>query len=226
MAELLPQNLSLFRDLPDHDWQWIRARLRHRPLREGEVVFCKGDTEGTTYIITSGRVKICVTTPDGRESVLAILAPGDCFGELAALDGEPRSADAVAMEDTEVWRLAKEDFSSLVERSPHFARRLIAVLTRRLRETDQHFTDLVFFDLFARVARKLLELADAQGMDTAQGVEIPFRLTQQELANLVGSTRESVNKALRFYSDRGHIISRGRRITVVSRSGLERHLPL
>lgn len=225
MVELFSQNLPLFKDLPEPDWQWVRGRLRRRSLREGEVVFYKGDTEGTFFLITSGRVKICVTTPDGRESVIAILSPGDCFGELAALDGEPRSADAVAMEDTEAWCLAKEDFSGLLERSPRLARQIIAVLARRLRETDEHFTDLVFFDVFGRVARKLLELADSQGVTTPRGVEIPFRLTQQDLANLVGTTRESVNKALRFYSNRGYIKVGGGRINIVSRSGLERRLP-
>lgn len=193
-------------------------------LREGEVAFCKGDTDSTIFLIGSGRVKICVTTPDGRESVIAILSSGDCFGELAALDNEPRSADAVAMEDTTAWRLAQEDFIALLERSPSFARRLISLLALRLRATDEHYTDMVFFDVFGRVARKLLELADSQGVATPRGVEISFRLTQQDLANLTGTTRESVNKAMRFYRDRGYIASRGHYITIVSRSGLERRV--
>jgi len=222
MSESLFESLALFGDLPDHDRQWLQGKLRRRSLRDGETVFCKGDTETTIYLIITGRVKICVTTPDGRESVIAILSPGDCFGELAALDGEPRSADAVAMEDSAVWCLAGEDFSELLDRSPQFSRRLIAVLTRRLRDTDKQTTDLVFFDVFGRVARKLLQLADSHGVNTPRGIEIPFRLTQQDLANLIGSTRESVNKALRFYRERGYISLRGIRVTIVSRSGLER----
>lgn len=224
MAELLPQDLPLFRGLSADDWQWLRGRFHRRYFREGELVFSKGDTESTTFLIASGRVKICVSSPDGRESVIAILSPGDCFGELAALDGEPRSADAVAMEDTLAWCLEKQDFSVLLDRSPYFARRLIAILTRRLRETDQHFTDLIFFDVFGRVASKLLELSESQGVNTPRGTEIPFRLTQQDLANLIGATRESVNRALRFYRDRGYISLRGQRITIISRSGLERRL--
>lgn len=226
MAESRPRNLALFKDFPDSDWEWLHGKLRRRYLREGEIIFCKGDEDATTFIIVSGRVKICVTTPEGRESVIAILSEGDCFGELAALDGEPRSADAVAIEDSVVWCLVREDFSDLMERSPQFSRRLIAILARRLRDTDKYLTDLVFYDVFERVARKLLQLADSQGVETSLGTEIPFRMTQQELANLIGSTRESVNKALRFYRECGFILLRGHRIIITSRSGIEKRLPL
>lgn len=224
VPDALPPNLPMFSDLPDDDRQWLQPRLRRRILREGDVVFYKGDVNATFFVIASGRMKMCVTTRDGRETVIAILSPGDCFGELAALDSEPRSADAIAMEETVAWYLDREDFVALLERSHAFARRLISTLTRRLRATDEHLTDMIVFDVFARLALKLLELADSQGVATARGIEIPFRLTQQDLANLIGTTRESVNKALRFYRDRGYITSRRHIITIVSRSGLERRI--
>ena len=168
----------------------------------------------------TGQVKIVLYAEDGRESMIAIMSPGDCLGELAVLDGEPRSATAVALEPATLWYLHRGEFLSSIKRHPDLAQKIITLLTRRLRQTDEQLGDLVFFDVFSRVAKRLLELAASHGRPTDSGTVISLSMTQQELANLVGASRESVNKALRLYRSQGYISVGKQRIVVHDLKGL------
>jgi CRP/FNR family transcriptional regulator/CRP/FNR family cyclic AMP-dependent transcriptional regulator len=220
------RSVPLFQGLDSSSFDLLEARMRGRVFREEETIFHRDDVGNALYVIRSGRVKIRLTAEDGRETVLAILSSGDCFGELAVLDGEPRSADAVAMERTETLVLTRDDFLAALEHSATLAKRVIVLLSQKLRQTNEQLADLVFYDVHGRVAKRLLELAAAHGVRRPEGVQIAIPLTQQELAQLVGATRESVNRVLRYYAGRGYIAVANQRITILKPEGLRRQLGL
>ncbi|MCC6315391.1 MAG: Crp/Fnr family transcriptional regulator [Thermomicrobiales bacterium] len=218
--------VPLFEGLDQHSLEILEGRMRGRVFREEETIFHREDIGNALYVIRNGRVKIRLTAEDGRETVLAILSPGDCFGELAVLDGEPRSADAVAMERTDTLMLTRDDFLGALDQSPALAKRIIVLLSQKLRQTNEQLSDLIFYDVHGRVAKRLLELAAAHGVQRADGIQIGIPLTQQELANMVGATRESVNRVLRYYAGRGFIKVANQRITIIKPEGLRRQLGL
>ncbi len=193
------------------------ANLRVRRYKKSDSVFHQGDPGDSLYIIESGSVKIVLPSPDGQEdAIIATLGRGEFFGELALLDGEPRSADAVAKEDTALLVLERDDFLAFLDRSPEVATKLLAALSRRLRRTDQLVQDAAFLDVPARLARALLQLSESP--EAATG------LTQSELAAMVGASRESVNRWLQFYRRRGLIDSASGSIRVLQPEELRRHI--
>ena len=218
------QKTALFAPLGSDDLQKVTKCALHRTFRENELIFHEDDPPGPVYVIQSGRVKIGVTSSEGKETLLAYLSPGDCFGELSALDGLPRSADAIAVEPTGTLYFHREDFVSLATSVPRLALQLFRQLGRKLRVTDQFVADLVFFDVQNRVARRLLEMVDQFGVKTEDGIEIPIAMTQQDLANMVGATREMVNRTVSFYRMRGVLKQRGSRFVIMSRRGLEQDI--
>jgi CRP-like cAMP-binding protein len=201
-ATTLPE-VALFGGLTEDERAAFVARLRRRRHRKGTTVFLYGETGRDLYVIESGSVKICMTTADGKEITLAMLGPGEFFGELALLDGEPRSSDAVVMEDSQLLLLERADFIRFMEEHPSVAHRLIEVLSRRLRNNNELVQDAAFFDVAARLARVILRLADSVGHKDGDGITISKRLTQSDLAGMIGTTRESVNKWLTFYQRQG-----------------------
>jgi CRP-like cAMP-binding protein len=197
--------VPLFAELSADELAGLEACLRRRRCSKGEVIFLQGDPGTSLYIIESGRVKIVLTSPDGKEVILNILGPSDFFGDLALLDGEPRSADAVALEAGQLLLLQRDDFLGFVETNPGVATKLLAVLSRRLRRNAQLLQDAAFLDVPGRLARVILELAESEGQPGRPGVAISARLTQTELAGMIGASRESVNKWLGSYERRGLI---------------------
>ena len=224
-ARLLAQ-VPLFAALTAEELAGLAALLSRRRYAKGEVIFHQGDAGTALYIVEEGGVKIVLGSEEGKEVILALLGRGDFFGELALLDGEPRSADAVARDATQLLALRRDDFLRFVLDKPRVAASLLAVLSRRLRRTDQLVHDAAFLDVRGRLARVLLELAEAQGRPEPAGVAaggtfpvgaaaatvvLAARLTQGELAEMVGATRESINKWLGFYTRRGVLrFERGR----------------
>ncbi|MBW7851984.1 MAG: Crp/Fnr family transcriptional regulator [Rhodospirillales bacterium] len=184
------------------------------------VIFQRGDPGDGMMAVVRGRVKICNHSADGKELVLNILKPGDVFGEIALLDGEPRTADAVAMETCELLILERRHFLPFLDRHPRVAQRLLAVLCQRLRRTSTHFEDAIFLDVPARLARALLQLASAFGIPAKAGVCIDLKLSQQQLGSVVGVTRESVNKYLGEWQKAGWIAIRNGYITVADAASL------
>jgi CRP/FNR family cyclic AMP-dependent transcriptional regulator len=213
-ATSVVSTLVLFRGLAADERDALLPRLRRRTFRAGATVFMRGDPGRDLYIIESGSAKICLTTEDGKEITLAMLGAGEFFGELALLDGEPRSSDAVAMELTQCLLLERNAFLQFIEERPRVAHRIMEVLSRRLRDNNQLVQDAAFFDVSARLARVILRLADSVGHVDAGGVTIGRRLTQLELAGMVGTTRESINKWLGHYEREGLIERHGGLITV------------
>jgi CRP/FNR family transcriptional regulator, cyclic AMP receptor protein len=188
-----------------------------RPQRheKDHVIFNEGDAGTAWYMIVKGRVKISKSSPDGKERTLVLLGPGDVFGELALIDGEPRSADAVVAEDSELLVVSREEFLTFVMDQPQVAMSLLVVLSQRLRHTNLLVHDAAFFDVRGRLARVLLELARGEGETEPGGALMCPQLTQSELASMVGVTRESINKWLRSYERSGTVTRRHGRLVVL-----------
>jgi len=199
-------------------------RLRRRRYRKGVTVFLHGDPGRDLYVIESGSIKICMTTADGKEITLAILGAGEFFGELALMDGEPRSSDAVTMEDCQFLLLERAEFMQFVGEHPSVAHRIIEVLSRRLRDNNELVQDAAFFDVAARLARVILRLADSVGTRDGDAITISRRLTQNDLAGMIGTTRESVNKWLAFYERQRLVERRGGLIRVLDPEGLRKRI--
>ncbi len=201
--------VPLFSDVRAEELTALAGRLRRRSFRRGEVIIHRGDPAGALHIIRSGRVKITLPSEEGDETVLALLGEGACFGEVAALDGGPRSATVTSVEPTETLSLLRDDLLSFARESPDFALALITTLAARLRRADEWLEDAYFQDLDTRMARRLLELADDHGRETPQGIEVELPLTQSDLAGMLGATRVSVNRLLGVYQD-ARLIALGR----------------
>lgn len=218
------KQVPLFAGLADEDIRGLMALAKRRTFRNGEVIFHREDPGQVLYVIKEGKVKICLISPDGQEISLVVFGKGECFGEFAILDGLPRSADAVALEKVECYTLQRSDFHNAIMKNPKIAIQIIEVLTRRLRSTDQMVEDLIFLDVYGRVAKKLLELADTHGSKVDDGTRIDVRLTQQEIAAMVGASRESVNKVMGYFTDKNFISTDKHKITLHRISELERRI--
>lgn len=212
---LVFKQIPLFAQLSTE--QLTRLAGLARPHRHGKehVIFNEGDPGTALYLIVKGRVKIGQSSPDGKERILALLGPGDVFGDLALLDGGPRSADAVVAEDAELLVIPRQEFMTFVLEQPQVAMRLLVVLSQRLRRTNLLVHDAAFFDVRGRLARVLLELARADGEAEPGGALLCPQLTQSDLAGMVGVTRESINKWLRYYERSGIVLRRRGRLVVV-----------
>jgi CRP-like cAMP-binding protein len=216
--------VPLFAGLSEEDLTTLAGVLRRRRYTRGDSIFHQGDPGNSLFIIESGEVRVGLSSLEGREITLALLKAGDFFGELTLLDGEPRSADAVAKETTQALVLQRDDFVRFLQARPRAAVNLLAVMSRRLRHADQMVQDVAFLDVPTRLARTLVELADSNGQPGEDGVMIGSRLTQGELADMIGATRESTNKWLRSFERQGLVRHQNGRLTVRNVPELRRRL--
>lgn len=186
---------ALFRDAGEAALDRLASQLRQRRFRRGEVVFHQGDPGDSLHIVDEGSVKITLPSPDGEEAIIATLRPGDFFGELALLDGAPRSATAAALEATTTLALPRDAFMELLDQDRGLRDALLAGLAHELRRVTGHVEELHFLDLAGRLAMRLARLASdaAPGMDE---VRLDWPYTQSDLASMIGGTRQSVNKLL------------------------------
>jgi CRP-like cAMP-binding protein len=206
--------VPLFAGLPEEERERLGRLLRPRRYARGEVIFLEGDQGTALCLVAEGRIRIQLTGADGREVVITVYGPGDFLGELALLDGEPRSADAIAQDASRVFWLQQEDFAAFLDNHPRASMMMLASLSRRLRHTTRVVQDATFRDVPARLARVLLDLA-RNGQPVAQGIRLESRLTQGELAAMVGASRETVNRALRGFEQRGLIGWEANRIVII-----------
>jgi len=209
------QRVLLFSTLSPVQLADLSSRSQRRRYRAGEAIFHKDDPGAILYVIVSGLVKILLPSDDGHEAVLALVPPGEVFGELALLDGQPRSASAIAMEPTETITLRRDEFMTFLRDSPDAAINIMAILSRRLRNTNDMIADTMFLDVPTRIAKKLIDLAGDFGRQTPQGTLIEIRLRQQDMASMVGASRESVNRCLIMLEDRGIIRLDKQRVTIL-----------
>lgn len=176
-----------------------------RRFRRGQTIFQRGDNGSSLMAVLRGRVRISSVSSDGKELTLNVINPGEIFGEIALLDGQPRSADATAIEDTLLLVVERRHFLPFLRQNEDLYLRLLAVLCSRLRRTSLALEEIALFDLPIRLARVLLKLADDYGRPSASGTRIDLKLSQRDLSNLVASSRESVNKQLRVWRETGSV---------------------
>ena len=200
----------------------LRASMTEKRVPRSGVIFSEGEPGDRMYVILDGKVKLGQTSPDGRESLLAVLGPGEVFGELSLFDPGPRTATATAVTDTVVVGLGHADLRPWLTGRPEVAEALLQALAQRLRRTNEALADLVFSDVPGRVAKQLLELADKFGQPGPDGVLVHHDLTQEELAQLVGASRETVNKALADFTQRGWVEVDQRQVLLVDMERLAR----
>lgn len=215
------QTVPFFVGLSEEEADQLSKRLVLRRFSSGQIIFHHGDPGGLLYIVSKGKVKITHSTPDGQEAMLAIVGTGDFFGELALLDDSPRSATAEALEPTETLTLHRDDFMRYIQDNPHFSMHVLQTMARRIRRLNNQVSDIFFLDLPARLARRLLELADEHGKETKDGIQIQISLTQTDLAEMTGATRVSINKALGRFRRAGWVKTSGRKFTIVKRDELQ-----
>jgi len=197
------RHIPLFQHLTIEDRERLAMSIRTQFLKKGEVLFRKGSEGNTLYIIRNGKIKISLASHLSDEVVLAIFSEGDFFGEMALLDGMPRSADATAIEQTELLLLKRLDFISFLNSNRDALQAILQSLSQRLRRTDDLLEDTCFLNVSARFAKKLVELAAAHGHQDGELVHIDLSLTQRDLASMVRATRESINKELRILREKG-----------------------
>ena len=205
----------LFRTLDEEAASALRASMGETRLARGETLFHEGDSGDRLYIVTEGKVKLGRTSSDGRENLLAILGPGQMFGELSLFDPGPRSATVTAVTESSFLSLSHDVMMKWLDGRPQVALGMLTQLASRLRKTNEVVADLVFSDVPGRVSKALLDLADRFGRTADDGVHVHHDLTQEELAQLVGASRETVNKALADFASRGWIRLEPRSVVIM-----------
>jgi CRP/FNR family transcriptional regulator len=195
----------LFEALSDEDAAALRAGIIDVRLNRGERLFAEGDAGDKLYIILAGKIKLTKAAPDGRENLLSVHGPGEMFGELSLFDPIPRTSSATAVTGAQLAGLAHDDLRTWLSSRPEVAMHMLQALAQRLRRINEVKADLVFTDVPGRVAKALLDLSERFGVLTPEGVQVNHDLTQEELAQLVGASRETVNKALADFTARGWI---------------------
>lgn len=206
----------MFASLPEGDLQALVPLLREKRAAKGSMILLQGDPGDALFLVASGQVKVVLIGEDGREVILSVLGPGAFFGELALLDDEPRSAHVVAMEDTTLYQLRREDFQARLRTSPEAGIAVLRELSRRLRRANTAIGSLALRDVAGRIAHLLLDLAAEEG-----GSRITRRLTHATIAQMVGASRETVSRALSDYAGAGVLRMNRREIVLLDRPALE-----
>ena len=218
----------LFSGLDPADVDAVLGRFSTTRVRGGDTVFRQGDdTEPALYVVLEGKVSLTRDSDHGDHTMLAVLGPGQMCGELSAFDPGPRLSSATALSDVVVARLGRPDLLAWIDGRPAIAERLLQVLARRLRRTNDTISDLIFTDVAGRLAKTLLELGERFGRPVqAGGLQVDHGLTQGELAQLVGSTRETVSKSLADFAHRGWVVLGTRTLRLVDRQALAKRAGL
>jgi len=212
----------LFTALDDAQAASLRASMDSVKISKGGILFKEGDEGEHVYVIVNGKLKLGTSSGDGRENLLSILGPGEMFGELSLFDPGPRTSTATAVTDAKLLSLSHEKLIPWLKGNPEVSLHLLARLAQRLRRTNEAVGDLVFSDVPGRVAKALMDLGSRFGKSTAEGLFVHHDLTQEELAQLVGASRETVNKALADFAGRGWLKLDGRAVLITDVERLEK----
>ena len=218
-AKTVIERDSLFRGLPKAALERIAALRVRRVYQEGAVIFMRGDPGDSLCGVVTGRVRISASRPGGKEVFLNIMEPGDSFGEIALLDGMPRTATATAMAPTELAVIRRDQFLPLLRTEPQLAAHLIQMLCKRVRWTAQLMEDSALLSVPARIAKRLLSLAALQGRAAADGAKVT--LSQEELAQFLSLSRQVINQYLQEWKQQGWIQSGRGSVTVCNVAALE-----
>lgn len=204
------RNIPLFQALDDADLAHIEELATDRVVPRGGIILNEGHAGDSLFAIAAGRVKVFIADEDGREITLKMLGPGECFGEMSLIDQEPRSASVGAVEVTTLKILSYQAFRDCLTRFPGIGIAVMTSLAKRLRDADRKISNLALMDVYGRVADTLLELA----ISSDGKLIIGEKLSQQDIANMVGASREMVNRILKDLSDRGYISVEAKQITI------------
>jgi CRP/FNR family transcriptional regulator, cyclic AMP receptor protein len=205
--------VPLLSQIPADELQRFAEVTREKEYPKGSVILFEDDPGESLFIVRAGRVKVVLVSEDGREVILGVLGVGDHFGELSLIDDQPRSAHVIAMEDTTLLVLRREDFRARVESTPAVAWALLAELSRRLRRADGKIGGLVLLDVPGRIAQLLLDAPSDPGTESKP-------LTHQVIAQMIGASRETVSRTMRDFQDAGFITVNRRRITILDHAAL------
>ncbi len=212
------RRVPLFEALADDELRWLGEAAKLRRFPRNCMVILADDRGDAFFIIESGRAKVSVTATDGREVILSMLAPGDFFGDISLLDGQPRSANVTTQEESEMLVLQRPDFLRAIETHPSIPVKLMVTLAKRLRQADRQTASLALLGIADRVCSALASLAEDEGEETAEGYVIARRPTHQVLANMTGTARETITRVLGRLEAEGYIRSEGRKLVILKLS--------
>jgi len=213
--DTLIQTVPLFSDLSETSLKVITDKMVARSYDKEKMILIEESAGETFFLISEGTVKITRMSDDGREVILAILGEGDFFGEMALLDGEGRSANVVALEDAEVLTLQRSDFLDILERFPKIAIHLLKELTTRIRHSDQQIESLSLSGAEQRIALVLIRLAEEMGQIKEGTVTIEHIPYQQDIANMAGTSRETVSRVYKMLEDKNQIMREGKILKII-----------
>ena len=222
VTEQLLAETPLFAALDEASADALRSALLRLNVRRGDVLFAEGDPGDRLFVVIEGKVKIGRQSADGRENLLAVVGPGEMFGELSLFDPGPRTASATALTDAVLVELSHDALRPWLTGHPQVAAQLLRALAQRLRRTNEAMADLVFSDVPGRVAKALIDLAERFGEERGDGLHVTHDLTQEELAQLVGASRETVNKALADFASRAWLRLDGKSVIILDPERLAR----
>ncbi|MBI2373397.1 MAG: Crp/Fnr family transcriptional regulator [Deltaproteobacteria bacterium] len=206
------KKVSLFANVEEAELERISSLLSEVDVKKDAAIISRDTAGDSLYVILRGRVKIVIQGDGGREVILNLLKTGDFFGEMALLDDLPRSADVVASEDSKLLVLRRDQFAEHIRKSPATALNVMGELSRRLRRADELISNLALLDVYSRVAHIIIDLAKKDGVDVEEGILIRDRPTQQDIASMIGTSRETVSRVLSEFQKRGFVEMRGRDI--------------
>jgi CRP/FNR family transcriptional regulator, cyclic AMP receptor protein len=210
------RSVPLFAELHEEDIERISQNVRTRTYPRGSVIVFEDDPGDAMFVVSKGQVKVVLTGDDGREVILATLSEGEFFGEMSLIDDEPRSAHVIAMDDSDLLVLRREDFQHRLHESPRIAIGLLGALCKRLRAADKKIGGLALLDVSGRVARLLIEMADE-----SDGVTIRRAITHHTISQMIGSSRETVSRSISNMVEQGWIDVTRTTITIKNRSALQ-----
>src|SRR5688500_16208954 len=212
--EELLRTVPIFSELSEADIASLGRLTSRRACPKDTVVFFENEEGDSFFIILDGRIKVTILGDDGREVILSMLGPGDFFGEMALLDNEPRSATAIAVEESELLSLHRTDFQTVLTENRSITTALIKILPARLRRATHQISTLALLDVYGRVARVIVDMAREEGRRLRDGRIAFRRATHQEIANRIGTTRETVTRMLKDLERQGLIHVEGKEIVV------------
>ncbi|MDP6532447.1 MAG: Crp/Fnr family transcriptional regulator [Candidatus Marinimicrobia bacterium] len=217
------QSVPIFSDLSDETLKKISGKMVSRSYDKGQMILLEDSAGETFFVMTSGSVKVTRLSDDGREVILAILGEGDFFGEMSLLDGEGRSANIVSIDDSEVLTLTRADFLEILESFPKIAISFLEELARRLRKSDQQIESLSLADADKRIGMVVVRLAEELGTIKQGNVSIKNFPYQQDIANMAGTSRETVSRTLSVLEDNGYLARKAKTLTIYNFDFFQKH---
>jgi CRP/FNR family transcriptional regulator, cyclic AMP receptor protein len=214
------KKIPLLADVGAETIQRLVKTLELREIRRRQVVYLPGDPGDSIYFVNGGRLKVSKVTRDGKELTLAYRVPGEIFGELCLIEGGPREEMSEAMENSLISVVERTLFEQILQKEGLIGSRLVKVVAQRRREVENKIEQLIFKDVNAKLAELLLRLGEEYGIEDSRGTLVSLKITHQEMANLIGSTRETVSLTLSQFKRRGFIHTEGRKVILADRDGL------